>query len=241
MGILFSLISVLTFFGRRTLVAKLLLILLFWAFALLTGLSVSVVRSALMLSIATIFSLREGHISSVNVLCFSALVILLFNPYALYDVGFQLSFLSVFAILLLMPLFDALWPPHFQNSHRCLQTLWRLVSVSMAAQIGTAPLIAFYFGQLPVYFVLSNLIVIPCSYVVLWLCLCYLVFPFPLIGQILLGTIKAMNNLLTALSGWPCASISGFHPSVLQTMMVYIIIIAIYLVIVKLRNIRVQL
>ena len=241
MGILFSLISMLTVFGRRTLVARLTMVVLFWGFALLTGLSVSVVRSALMLSVAAVFAVRGGHPPTVNVLCFAAVLLLLLNPYSLFDVGFQLSFLSVFAILLVMPLLDSLWPEQFLFRHRLLRMLWSVVAVSVAAQIGTAPMVAFHFGQLPVFFVLSNLIVIPCAYLILWLGLCYLLVPMQQVGQALLWVAAGMYHMLSVIAAWPHASIGHLHPSALQTTMIYVVIVSLYLAIAKLRNVKLML
>ena len=216
MGILFSLISLLTVFGRRTLVARLTMVVLFWGFALLTGLSVSVVRSALMLSVAAVFSVRGGHLPTVNVLCFAA-------------------------VLLLLLLLDSLWPEQFLFRHRLLRMLWSVVAVSVAAQIGTAPMVAFHFGQLPVFFVLSNLIVIPCAYLILWLGLCYLLVPMQQVGQALLWVADGMYRLLSVIAAWPHASIGHLHPSALQTTMIYVVIVSLYLVIAKLRNVKLML
>lgn len=241
LGILFSLFFLLGAYGRRLLLSRVLMIVLIWAFALLTGLSVSVVRSALMLTIVTIFSVRGGRISVVNVLCCAASVILLCHPYALFDVGFQLSFLSVFSIVMVMPVLDSFWPEKYLYQHRLVRWLWGLVDVSVAAQIGTAPMVAYYFGRLPVYFIISNIVVVPCVYAVLWLCLCYLLLPFMRIGQMLFWVVGTMHSALTVIARWPCASIEGLHPTPLQVAMVYVIIVSLYLVVVKLRRIKILL
>lgn len=241
MGILFSLLSMLTFFGRGSLLVRALTVCMFWAFALLTGLSTSVVRSALMMSLVAVFSLRGGRVSLMNVLCLAAIVILLVSPNALFDVGFQLSFLSVFAIIMLMPLFDSLWPERFLTAHSWVRMLWSLVAVGVAAQVGTAPLVAYYFGRLPVYFLLTNLVVVPCVYALLWLSLCHLLLPFAFAGQAMLFVVRQMNDALAVIATLPCASIGGLHPTAVQTSMVYVIIASLYLAVVRMLGARIRL
>jgi competence protein ComEC len=238
MGILFCLLSLFTLVDRFSIVTKLLTILLFWSFALLTGLSVSVVRSALMLSLTCISSLRGNHGISLNTLCFSAIVILMLNPYAVFDISFQLSFVAVFSILTILPIMESFLPERFLLFHRWARILWGLVAVGVAAQIGTAPLVAFHFGRLPLYFILTNLLVIPCAYAVLWLCLAYLLCPFNLLAKTILFIVTHLNATLAIMSRWPYASIDHLHPSVLQTVMVYVIIITLSLAIVRWRGLR---
>ena len=239
MGILFCLFTILVPPGHRNLLTSLLTVVLFWSFALLTGLSTSVTRSALMLSAATVFSLRSGQRSTLNVLCLSALLMLVVWPYALFDVAFQLSFLSVFAILMVVPVLDSFWPRSFLQDHRGFRLLWSLVAVSLAAQAGTAPLVAHYFGRLPVYFLITNLVVIPCAYAILWLSLAYLFVPISLLGRALLLVGSTMNSALTAIAAWPCASLSVHHPTAITTAMYYVIIVTLYIAVVRYRNIRV--
>ena len=240
MGILYALLSLFILPARRKTMAQLTMVLLFWTFALLTGLSMSVVRSALMLSVATVFSMRNGSRAPLNVLALAALTILIVNAYALFDVGFQLSFLSVLSILLIMPLLEHFWPEGFLLRHRMIKVVWSLLAVGLAAQIGVAPLIAYYFGRLPVYFLLTNIVVIPMAYLVLWLAMAFLLMPVSLLGQTLLRVTNWMNAILSAISQWPGASIDGLHPSVLQTTMAYVAIAALYLAALRWRGLKVK-
>ena len=102
---------------------RLLLVLAIWAFAILTGLSTSLVRSATMISLYAVFSVRGGRMSSVNVLDFAALIMLLINPRTLFDIGFQLSFMAVLAILLIMPLTEHFVSAEYLQSHPLLKWL----------------------------------------------------------------------------------------------------------------------
>lgn len=231
LGILFCLFSMMLRPGRRSVVAVLLAVLPVWAFALLTGLGPSVVRSALMLSLSAIFSLRHGGKLSLNVVALAAIIMLLANPYTLFDVGFQLSFMSVFAILLLTPLLDSLWPRDFLWRHGLVRRLWALVAVSIAAQAGTAPLVAFYFGSLSVVFIVTNLVAIPCAYAILWLALAYLLWPLAATGRALVGVVSLLNDSLTALASWPFACVADLHPSPVQVVLAYAAIVSLALMV----------
>ena len=91
---------------------------------------------------------------SVNLLCLAAILILLQNPYALYDVGFQLSFTTVLSILVLMPLFDRIITkerPKNRLTDKMIRAVKDCLAIAVAAQIGAAPLIAFYFGRFSIY------------------------------------------------------------------------------------------
>ena len=79
---------------------------------------------------------------------------LLFNPVWLFDVGFQLSFSAVAAIVLLQPGLYGL----LSVKNRLLRKAWGLVTVSVAAQIGTAPLVMLYFSRFSTHFLLLSLI-----------------------------------------------------------------------------------
>ncbi|XLS28678.1 ComEC/Rec2 family competence protein [Flavobacteriaceae bacterium M23B6Z8] len=134
-----------------------LIILLLWIFALLTGLSPSVVRSVTMFSLFAYALNRKKITSTYNVLFASMFFLLLFNPLLIFDVGFQLSYAAVFAILWIQPLLYAKWQPQY----KLIRYLWSLFTVTIAAQLGLLPLSFFYFHQFPGLFFISNLFIIP--------------------------------------------------------------------------------
>ena len=198
-----------------------------WSFVFLVGMPVSVVRSATMLTAYALLSLGHRDKMSVNTLAFTALLVLIVSPLSLFDIGFQMSYLSVFAILLMVPLSERLFPVGYLMTHRVIRWLWGMVAVSCAAQIGVAPLVAYYFGRLPVYFLLTNFIVIPAATLILWLS--PLVFLFPSLAYLLLYIVSILNTLLSTIASIPGASIDGLHPTKLQTTMTYVVIAACYL------------
>lgn len=238
LGILYLLLSRLTLGRRRSLWAQLVLLTAIWSFAFLVGLPVSVVRSAVMLTVFSVFSLGGRTYAPVNVLCFAALFILLQNPYALYDVGFQLSFLAVLAIFLLMPLFDIWVSQCWQQEHPLAAALWACVAISIAAQIGTAPLVAYHFGRFSCYFLLTNFIVIPVAYLILFGTLLMLLVPIAGVSAVVLWMVEMLNKVLGAMAQLPGASIEGLQPSVLQVVLVYVSTFTVYLTLLRLNDLR---
>ncbi|WP_373518085.1 ComEC/Rec2 family competence protein [Pricia sp.] len=138
---------------------KLILIVgLLWGFALLAGLSASVVRAVTMFSFVAyaLYLNRPGN--TFNILALSMFFILLIiDPLLIVQVGFQMSYAAVFAIVWMYPLLERLWHP----KNRIIRYFWQLLSVSIAAQLGVLPISLFYFHQFPGLFFISNLLIVP--------------------------------------------------------------------------------
>ena len=135
-----------------------LIVLFLWCFAIIAGLSPSVIRAVTMFSFLAVALNLKRKTSTLNTLFLSALVILLVEPQFLFSVGFQLSYLAVFSIILLQPKLSKLIPrPKYYIS----RILWGVFTVTIAAQIGVLPLSLFYFHQFPGLFFVTNLIIIP--------------------------------------------------------------------------------
>lgn len=128
-----------------------------WGFALLTGASPSVLRAATLFSFLTVGKLLGGRGSSINSLFVSAWLLLIVNPYFLFQLGFQLSYLAVFFILWLMPA----WSSLLATKRGIGRKWWDLTGLSLIAQWGTAPLSLFYFQRFPSYFLLANWLLLP--------------------------------------------------------------------------------
>lgn len=141
---------------HRSKVIKVLAIILIWCFALIAGGSPSIIRAAIMLSLILFGEILQKFALSLNTLCACALVMLLFDPWAIYDVGFQLSFFAVAGIILFKPPLDRL----VSTKNKWLRTFRDLITVTIAAQLGTLALVIFYFHQFPIYFLLSGLIAV---------------------------------------------------------------------------------
>lgn len=126
-------------------------------FAIIAGLSPSVLRSVVMFSFVAIGLQLKRTVNIYHTLLVSALLILLFQPYFLFDVGFQLSYLALFFIVWFQPMIAPIFNPKTRISRYC----WTILSVSFAAQIGTLPLSIYYFHQFPGLFFITNLVVAP--------------------------------------------------------------------------------
>ena len=226
LGIIYTLLSLLLSRRRWQVISQVVIIVCIWLFVFLVGMSASVVRSAVMITVYALLSLGHRDKMSVNTLAFAAIVMLLFNPKSLFDVGFQLSFMAVLAILLFYPLFESVWSQQFLFGHRLFRWLWTTLAVSCAAQIGVAPLIAYYFGRFSCYFLLTNLVVVPAATLILYLSL--LVLLIPSLAYLLIYIVDALNQLLLWITMLPGASIEGLHPTLLQVWMTYVIIGAVY-------------
>jgi competence protein ComEC len=128
-------------------------VLLLWIYALLTGFSPSVVRAVFMFSVLILAQETGGNYAPINVLFFTAFILLLFNPYVIYDIGFQLSYLAMLGIYTLYKPIAA-W---YITKNKILNYLWQGSAIGFAAQAMTVPLTLYYFHQFPNYFALTNL------------------------------------------------------------------------------------
>ena len=226
LSIIYLLLTSLTLGRRRSWLAQGLIILAVWAYALLTGLPTSLIRAATMITVYGLFSLRGNRHAPLNVLCFTAIVMLLVDSSTLFDVGFQLSFMSMFAILLFMPLMESWVSARWRMEHRIVSWFLTIAMISVVAQIGTGPLIAYYFGRFSPWFLVTNLIAVPLVTLILYTAI--IAFIFPPIATITVGIAHIMNKALDTISIMPLASIEGLHPSVLQVALCYVIVAAIY-------------
>lgn len=166
-----------------------LILLLLWGYAVLTGLSPSVVRSALMLTLVEIARFCSRPPLTLNIVLFSAALILAFRPSDLFNVSFQLSYSAVISIVAFSPLF---------TQHR-----FDLVWVSMAAQLGTIPFTLYYFHQLSNYFLLTNLIVLPLATILVPLGLATLVLgAVPYLGTVLVWCLQKGTELMLIAVNW---------------------------------------
>ena len=136
---------------------RLFVLICLWLFAFLSGFSAATVRATFMFSLFVLGGLFDRKASSFNTLMGAATVMLLFNPYYLFDVGFQLSFLALASILYFYPLLNRC----IRVRHLFFRYLWDIVCVCVAAQIGIFPLLLHYFGVFPLYFLVGNLLVLP--------------------------------------------------------------------------------
>lgn len=157
-----------------------LMIGLLFFYALLTGLSASILRAVVMFSTLLIGQWWNKRGNSYNILAFSAFLLLLYEPFWVLSVGFQLSYLAVLGIFYIQPKMNDWITPNT----RIMREIWGITTVTIAAQIATTPIGLFYFHQFPNYFLLSNLLALPLSTIVLYLVLATLGLGWiPYIGE----------------------------------------------------------
>lgn len=149
--------------GRKNFIQTLIIVLLIWSFAFISGLSTSVIRAAIMLSLFEAGALLKKNNDPVNSLFACGFIMLAFNPCTLFDIGFQLSFMAVLSIVLFNPYVRRLYNPE-QN---ILCKLRDLIAVTLSVQILVTPISIYYFQQFPIYFIASNLIWIPLSFLLM--------------------------------------------------------------------------
>jgi competence protein ComEC len=170
-------------------------------FGIIAGLAPSVVRSVTMFSFVAIGNHLRRSVNIYHTLLVSVLLILLFEPSFLFDVGFQLSYIALFFIIWLQPLLSSIWKPKYKVS----KYIWDILTVSFAAQIGTLPLSIYYFHQFPGLFFITNLIIIPLLSIIMILgVLVMLLAAFNMIpvflSQLLEWSIYYLNKIINAIA-----------------------------------------
>ena len=202
-----------------------------WSYVILVGMPASVVRAAVMISVYAVASLLGRARMSVNALSLAAIVMLVANPLNLWDIGFQFSFAAVLAIFILFQPLSALLPKRLWMSSCMVKWVWSMIIVSVAAQVGTAPLVMYYFGRFACYFLLTNMIVVPAATIIVYgAVVMLLTMPVPVVGKtvaaVLIAVAGVMNRTLTLIASLPCASIEGISVSPVQVAGMYILIAA---------------
>ncbi|MCF6296366.1 MAG: competence protein ComEC family protein [Flavobacteriaceae bacterium] len=183
-------------------IIKLIIVVIcLWVYAFLAGFSASVIRAVTMFTAIAISLASNRPFGVQNSLVISLFVLLLIHPLYLFNVGFQLSYVAVFSIVWLQPLFSNLWKPKFIIT----EYFWTLLTVSFAAQVGILPLSIYYFHQFPGLFFISSLVIIPflgfilgIGFLVIILALFQIIPPF--LVNIYGVIIKTMNNFVAFIS-----------------------------------------
>lgn len=218
-----------------------------WAYVVLIGMPASAMRSATMISLYSFGLLSKRQGPPLNILAFAYVIMLCFNPLSLFDLSFQMSFLAVASILLFQPLIAGLYKPH----HAIANWAWQLLSVSVAAQLGTMPVIVYYFGRISCYSVLTSFVAIPMAMAVLYLCAIlfglFILSSLPyismvalpashLVARCLVGVTQFGNSFFRLVTLLPGASIDGIHINLLQVLLLYLSLFCVYMVWLKIER-----
>ena len=241
-GIIYLIIIfIFSFLGKRgkTFVLKQVFVLLcLWGYVFVTGMPVSVIRAAIMLSLVSFGSIINREGLTYNTLAVAAFIILIINPFYLFDVGFQLSFVAVLSILFFQPKLSKLYIP----KTKAIDYAWSLFTVSLAAQLGVFPLVLYYFGTFPTYFFITNLLVLPFIAIIIYSAV--LLTFLSLLSFLNLGFIQILYNVVVVFiqflirvvlqivyffESLPFSVLEGFHISALQVFLIFAIIISLSL------------
>ena len=217
-GIIYLLASFLLGFLNRKKWQKTLkqvhLLALIWFYALIAGLSPSILRASLMISFVIVGEMihRKGFI--INSIAASAFILLCVNPNNVVEIGFLLSYAAVMGIVVLQrPIYS--W---FVIKNKLLDKAWEYTAVALAAQIATIPFTLFYFQQFTTYFWLSNLFMTPISFIVVisgmvLLLVSWIPYVNTLVGYLVWGAVYVMNWVVAKIESIPYSIIKGLYVS----------------------------
>jgi len=232
-GIMYVVADKMLFFLKRGRKSRkmhhILIICCIWAYAFVTGLSASVMRAALMFSLIAACKMFKRSSESYNILAVAAFFQLWINPYEITQVGFQLSYLAVLGIFAFYKPFNE-WITPF---NKIFAWVWSILAVSMAAQLATFPLASHYFNMFPVYFLVTNLIVVPLAAVVIYLAVSLLVagaagLTFEWLAWPLKWSLRLMSGSVELIQSWPGAVIEPVVLTRGQVILIYIAIISLF-------------
>lgn len=230
-GVIFIVLNFLLLFFDKTKygrIPKALLLLGFiWFYAVLTGMSPSVMRATAMFSFVIVGNAFRQPPNIYNTIAASAFVLLMFDPYMIMAVGFQLSYLAVLGIVAIYPYIHKAWTPKYW----LLRQIWSLVAVSLAAQLVTFPLCLYYFHQFPNYFLLTNIIAVPLSGLIIYLGIAVLALSFwpwlsLLLARVLSYSLIFLNRSISFIEELPYSVSRAVSVNFVEMLLVYAIIIA---------------
>ncbi len=235
-GIIFMLLNFLLGFLKNGywpgIIKTLLLLVSIWFYALLTGLSPSVSRASVMISFVLLSRLLNRRGNIYNSLAASALLLLIINPHTLFHIGFQLSYTAVLGIVLFQkPIHNLIFV-----KNRRLDQLWEITALSFAAQLGTTPLAVYYFNQFPVYFWLSNLFLVPLSFVVIvagmsLLMLSFVPYLSSVLGVATSGLLWVLNYIIQGIESLPYSTFQGIYLTQTEALLMYVFLVFLLLMI----------
>lgn len=237
-GILYTMIMMLFGFLKKVkhgdFIRAILVIALLLSYAALTGMSASVFRASTMFSFVAWAQASKRYSNIYNTLTASAFLLLLFDPYLIMQVGFQLSYAAVLGIVFIHPwLFSQL-----VVKNRFLDWAWNITCVSIAAQLATFPLGLLYFHQFPNYFLFSNWIVIPLATIIMYVGMAFFGAGWiPFLKEPLAMALKwlawSLNEFVILIESLPFSMLQGIDITVMETILIYTVIISIFVLIME--------
>ncbi len=207
------------------------LLLIVWFYVILTGMSPSVIRAGTMVALYIVGTHFFKGTNSFNLLSIAAICMLIYNPFYLFQVSFQFSFLSLLSILYFQPKIASWWQP----SGKVLKFIWDLINVSLAAQILVFPATVFYFHQFPVYFAVSGIVAVPLVTIIIYVGTMLIAFESVFsavniaLGPILNFLLECLNSSIKFISSWPASTISGIWISHIELFLLLLFVVLLIL------------
>lgn len=233
-GIIFLMASFLLGFmdrkKRLKMLKQVILLALIWFYALIAGLSPSIMRASIMISLCIIGDMLNRKGFTINSIAASAFILLCINPANLFEIGFLLSYSAVVGIVVLeKPIYNLLYIKNKQ-----LDKLWEIEAVALAAQLATAPFTIFYFNQFTTYFWLSNIFLTPISFIVVLsgmtlILLSWVPYLSTFLGYVVWGTLYVMDKIVVWIESLPLSIIKGLYISRFELFLLVLAMIALLL------------
>ncbi|HUQ67559.1 MAG TPA: ComEC/Rec2 family competence protein, partial [Flavitalea sp.] len=225
LGLIYSILNIICSSFKRKLLRPVIILTGLWLFTLLAGASPSVLRSAMMFSTIVVGDELSKKSSVLNNLAISAFILLCYDPFWLWDLGFILSYGALLSIVLFMKRVYNL----YLSENKICDTIWKVNAVTISAQILTLPVLIYYFNQFPNLFIITNFIAIPLSGIVLigeiLLCSIYFIEPVArYCGKLLTIIIKLMNGVVEYINHLSFSSTRDIHINFLQVVLLYVFI-----------------
>jgi len=202
-GLIFGFLSLILGWLKRLQFGHILfsitVIAMLWLYAMVTGLSPSVLRAVTVFSIIQFGDVLKKPGLPINGLSFATILLFIFDVEIIYDVGYQLSFAAVYGIISFeRPIRDLIRTKNIVTTF-----LWKSCAITVAATLATFPLILYYFHQFPVYFLLANLVAVPISNCLIYCGIALIIAsPFQLLAQLVAKLIHALLFLLNEFVIW---------------------------------------
>ena len=204
--------------------SNLVIVATLWCYTLLTGMSPSIVRATIMYTILLLSQSFSRSILSLNSCAIALSIMLCFNPFYLHDIGFRLSFTSVAAICLLSKRFI----PFSTRQNKIIAFIRSTISITLICTLYTAPLVAYHFGSIPTLSIISNLVITPLVYILMFTCIFWWIFLWcppvnTLLTNVLNRTAEVMNSIAESIASTSFSTID-WHPNAFITILCYIIL-----------------
>lgn len=233
---LYLILTPLKYFKYHKEISTIIILTFLWSFAVISGLSASVVRAVTMFSFVSFALFFKRKTLIYNTLLGSLFILLIFKPKFIYDVGFQLSYLAVFSIVFIQPILNKYYYP----KNIVIRYFYNIFTVSIAAQLGVMPLSIYYFHQFPGLFFITNVLIIPLITIILFLGIVTVLISFineipSLLIKIIDILVYLTNSIVTKISSFDNFVISHIYNNMILLILTSLNVLLLFLY-VKKRN-----